>query len=169
MAGPYRGLIMARKQQRGPIPAGGPQSGAPSWPNLLPSVTLLQHQTGLCVHGGWRGSPRVPAAHSQAVPGEISSPGAHARVRVICFSAESLQRTSVTHGAPLALCSAGGCSPLIAPRPLLLTFSLLLLFFTQGMFVCGCERVSCLFCGRHHAAHTKMSCSRVRALLGDSF
>lgn len=72
-------------------------------------------------------------------PREISSPVVKSGVRVVCFSPASLQRTSGAHSAPLALRSAGWCSPLVAPRPLLLTFSPVLLFLTQEMFVCVCE------------------------------
>lgn len=48
--------------------------------------------------------------------------------------------TSSADGISPALHSVGGLRPFIAPRPFWLTFSLLLLFLTQGMFVCGCER-----------------------------
>lgn len=103
--------------------------------------------------------PSHPQKHQQS--------RSQAWVRVVCFSPASLQRTSGAPHAPLALHPAGWCSPLVAPRPLLLAFPPVLLFLTQEIFVCGCERGSPICPVAVTVQHTrKCALARRRHCLG---
>lgn len=131
---------MATVQQRGCILAWGPQRGAAPWPALLQPVTLPHGQPRLQRQlETLSGSPHCTLPNHPWGGQQSWSQGQGQSCLFLPSKFAKNERRSWCPPIPVL---SWGCSLLVALQPLLLTFSLPLLFLRQGMFVCSCERGS---------------------------